>query len=147
MSALTPVLKHLYQNYAVVLPPARQADLDTAAAFFSKHKGYKLPQDYLSFLALTDGLSWNGLQLYPLNERLNETETVKYPGLMQVNLAQTNAALKDVVTVGSFLEELIIYHPRKKEYQVWDRFTYTPIYAFSEFVDVLSFYARDLLEK
>lgn len=147
MSALNHVLKQLYQNYAVVLPPARQNELDEANAFFKKHKGCDLPSDYLEFLAATDGMAWNGLQLYSLSERLNETETVKYFGVMQVNLKSENPALKNVVVVGSFLEELIVYHPKKKEYQVWDRFTYTPIYAFSEFVDVLSFYARGLLEK
>lgn len=147
MTTLNQVLKAMYRNYAVVFPPVDARKLAEANKFLEKKMGFPLPYDYHEFLSATDGLVWNGLQIAPLSDRYNDSQTFRYKGVMQLNLRPQNEFMKSFIWIGSYLEELIVYRPGEMCYQIIDRYTYETIYSFKSILDVLTFYAKALLEK
>lgn len=148
MRTLVQVLKKVYQDYAIIYPPAESAEIDSV--YFSLlQNGYgRLASDYRTFLMMTDGLFWNGLELFATREHERNNGAHFHRGILQMqSIFAANALLKKKIILGISPEELIAYDAARKEYQIIDRYSYTIFVKFPGFSDILYFYVRNVIDK
>lgn len=147
MKLLKQLLKKMYQNYAVMFPGIDALEAQKASVVLVKSGLPQIPADYVYFLTLTNGLNWNGLELFSLNEQDRDQGAFKHTGIMQsFQIQMDNPLLKKKLILGMAPEELIVYYPAQDEYQILDRFTYKVVVKLPRFFDVLYFYAGSLVE-
>ncbi|MBR5130368.1 MAG: hypothetical protein IKV03_04005 [Alphaproteobacteria bacterium] len=147
MKLLKQLLKRMYHDYAVMFSGIDAKQAQQASVLLRKSGVPQIPTDYIVFLTLTDGLSWNGLELYSLSEHERDNGSFKYVGLLQSFDEQSqNPLLKNKLILGQAPEELIAYYPVQNEYQILDRYTYQVILKLPRFFDVLYFYTGHLTE-
>ena len=147
MKLLKQLLKRMYHDYAVMFPGLDVKRIQQASLLLRKAGSPQIPSDYVAFLTLTDGLSWNGLELYSLSEHERDNGAFKHIGLLQSYDEQSqNPLLKKKLIIGQAPEELIAYYPIQNEYQILDRYTYQVILRLPRFFDVLYFYTGHLTE-
>lgn len=147
MSLLKSILKKMYHDYAIVFPGLDPMEAQRASVVLMKSNVPKIPSDYVQFLSMTDGLSWNGLTLFSLNDHEREQGAFVHPGIMQqFGMYVSNPLLEKKLVLGMAPEELIVFYPAQNEYQILDRYTYGVIIKLPRFYDVLYFYAGCLME-
>lgn len=148
MRVLTQVLKKIYQDYAIIYPPAEQIEVHTIASMLLQNNQGCLPSDYRDFLMMTDGLFWNGIEFFSTREHERDNGSFYHRGLLPIQLKYSNnALLKNKIILGIAPEEIIAYDSFRKEYQIIDKYSYTVFVKFPHFADVLYFYVRNLLDK
>ena len=83
---LTRILNTLKKDDAVFFDPVDERSLRFISSLLSSHRFPPVPVDYIALLKQTDGLSWNGVELY--GTRANDRESAGYtlPGLIEANL-------------------------------------------------------------
>lgn len=134
---LSSVLQKLHDNYAVLFPAIDSRSVQQASVTLVKSGVSPIPLDYVSFLTQTNGLSWNGNELFSLNNIEREKGAFYHPGIMQhFGFCQNNPIMKKKLLLGFGLESLFIYDGIDKQYAVLDRYTYKTIMTFPT---VLSF--------
>lgn len=139
MSELKKCLKCLYENYAIVFPPVDAKTVQQASVKLVKSGVTPIPLDYVSFLSLTNGLSWNGMELFSLNNIERAKGAFHHPGIMDnFSFCQNNALMKRKLLLGYGWETLIVYDFAQKEYQLVDRYTYRVILSFPTFIEFLN---------
>lgn len=142
------ILKCLYEHYAVVFPPIEPKEALQASVKLVKAGVSSIPTDYVSFLSATNGLVWNGITLFSLNQIEREKGAFFHPGIMQNYVfCQNNPTMKRKLLLGWGWETIIVYDSNLKEYQILDRYTYAPIAGYSNFLDFLHTLVKPLLEK
>ena len=148
MKLMKQLLKRMYHDYAVMVHGLELISIQRANVSLVKAGVPQIPSDYAAFLNLTDGLYWNGLELYALNERERENGAFKHTGIIQNHETYvSNPLLKKKLIIGEAPEEFIAYYAPQNEYQILDRHTYKVILKLPRFFDVLYFYAGDLMNK
>jgi len=147
MKLLKQLLKRMYHDYAVMFPGVDMIKIQQASVVLRKADLPQIPLDYATFLTMTDGLSWCGLELYSLNEHERDNGAFKHIGLLQSYEEQAqNPLLKKKLVIGQAPEELIVYYGGQNEYQILDRYTYRVILKLPRFFDVLYFYTGHLTD-
>ena len=138
---LNTILNNMYQTYALVFPPAKIMDIQRTSIQLVKQGLIQIPNDYIQFLSVTDGLNWNGVEFFSINE--HERKDSVFPNLLLFPY-QSSQNLKSVypksLILGFAPEHFILYEASKKEYIVVDRYTFAPIVKLPRFADVLYFY-------
>ena len=144
--SIQTIVNTLYQNYAQVFAAAEMMDIQRTSIALVKKGWVQIPSDYIQFLRLTDGLSWNGLELFSIKEHERRDCVFGQPTLLNY---QTENSLKTLfpkaLIIGRATEELIIYRTDLKEYHILDRYTYDPIIKLPRLTDVLHFYGESVL--
>lgn len=137
----------MYHDYAVMFPGVDMIKIQQASVVLRKADLPQIPLDYATFLTMTDGLSWCGLELYSLNEHDRDNGAFKHIGLLQSYEEQAqNPLLKKKLIIGQAPEELIVYYGAQNEYQILDRYSYRVILKLPRFFDVLYFYTGHLTD-
>jgi len=145
MSELNKCLKALYENYAVVFPPIDPKVAQQASVKLVKSGVPPIPLDYVSFLAATNGLSWNGIELFALSNIERNKGAFYHPGILDnFQFCQHNALMKKKLLLGLGWEWILAYDFMKKEYQQMDRYTYTTIRSFPTFLDFLQYTVQSI---
>ena len=140
MSELNKCLKILYENYAVVFPPIDPKVAQQASVKLVKSGVPPIPLDYVSFLAATNGLSWNGTELFSLSKIERNKGAFYHPGILDnFQFCQNNALMKKKLLLGAGWELLLVYDFVKKEYQQLDRYTYAVVRSFPSFLAFLQY--------
>ena len=138
---LNTVLNNMYQTYALVFPPAEIMDIQRTSISLVKQGLIQIPNDYIQFLSMTDGLNWNGLEFFSIHE--HERKDCVFPTI-QLSSYQKQQGLKSLfpksLILGFSPEQFILYEANKKEYSIIDRYTFAPVIKLPRFVDVLYFY-------
>ncbi len=148
MKLLKQLLKRMYHDYAVMFPGVEMVKVQQASVVLRKADLPQIPMDYATFLTMTDGLSWCGLELYSLNEHERDNGAFKHTGLLQSYEEQAqNPLLKKKLVIGQAPEELIVYYGAQNEYQILDRYSYRVILKLPRFFDVLYFYTGHLTDR
>ena len=148
MKLMKQLLNRMYHDYAIMVHGLDLKEIHQANVSLVKAKVPSIPSDYAVFLTLTDGLYWNGLELYALNEREREKGAFKHTGIVQnYETYLSNPLLKKKLIIGEAPEEFIAYYAPQNEYQILDRYTYKVILKLPRFFDVLYFYASNLIDK
>ena len=140
MSELNDCLKCLSDNYAVFFPAIETKTAQQASVKLVKSGVPPIPLDYVSFLAKTNGLSWNGVTLFSLENIERNKGAFFHPGIMQnFQFSHNNPIMKKRLLLGWGWETLLVYDFLKKEYALLDRFTYDLVFSFPTFVDFLKY--------
>lgn len=144
--SIQTIVNTLYQNYAQVFAPAEMMDIQRTSITLVKKGWIQIPADYIQFLRLTDGLSWNGLELFAIKEHDRRDSVFGQPTLLAY---QEEHSLKDILPkaliLGRGTEELVVYRGDLKEYHILDRYTYDPVIKLPRLTDVLHFYGESVL--
>ena len=86
--------------------------------------GIDLPEDYAAFLALSNGLEWNGTLFYATERRAESADRPFRFGLLEVNLEHRGSAvLGKLLALGESDMDMYIYDPSRREYRIIDRFS------------------------
>ncbi|MGN0919585.1 MAG: hypothetical protein ACI4OR_02350 [Alphaproteobacteria bacterium] len=138
---LNTVLNNMYQAYALVFPPASIMEIQRTSIQLVKQGLIQIPADYIQFLSLTDGLNWNGLELFSIGQ--HERKDCVFPNLQLLPYQKTQE-LKPLfpksLILGIGPEHFILYEAPKKEYVLLSRYTFVPVVRLPRFADVLYFY-------
>ena len=73
------------QPGAVTFPSAPEGELKKVQNYLASRNFGILPEDYLEFLRLTDGLSFNGIELYGSQPHFRESKNYTFPDLVSIN--------------------------------------------------------------
>lgn len=147
MAVLKQLLKKMYHDYAVMFPGVDMKEVQKASVSLVKGGSIQIPSDYAEFLGLTDGLAWNGLDLFSLSEHDRNGGEFKHTGILQnYQTYLENPLLKKKMVLGTAPEELIVYYGPQNEYQILDKNSYNVIIKLPRFFDVLYFYGSGLME-
>lgn len=148
MRILHQVLKKIYQESAVFFPPAKYADIHMVNTILTRTGLAPLPQDYMNLLLLTNGLFYNGLELFATTEHEREKGAFFHRSIPQMQrLYSDNPIINNKIFLAQAPEEFVLYDFKKKEYILLDRYTYTTVARFPLFLDVLYFFVRSTIEK
>ena len=138
---LNTVLNNMYQTYAMVFPPAQIMDIQRVSISLVKQGLIQIPNDYIQFLTMTDGLNWNGLELFSIHE--NERKDCVFPSYQLLPYQSTQnlkALFPKSLILGFSPEHFILYEAPRKEYTIVSRYTYAPVIKLPRLADVFYFY-------
>lgn len=138
---INTILNNMYQHYALVFPPAELMEIQRVSIQLVKQGLIQIPNDYIQFLEITDGLSWNGLELFSIYEQERKDSVFPSVQLLSYQARQNLKGLfpKSLV-LGFAPEQLILYEAPKKAYTIVDRYTYEPVVQLPRLADILYFY-------
>lgn len=147
MAILKQLLKKMYHDYGVMFKGVDVKEVQKASVSLVKDGVPQIPADYAEFLSLTNGLAWNGVDLFALSEHDRNQGAFKHTGILQHYKTQLeNPLLKKKLVLGTAPEELIVYYAPQNEYQILDRNSYRVIIKLPRFFDVMYFYGGNLME-
>lgn len=147
MKLIRQFLKAMYTDGAVVFPAVPMLTIQKACMELVKNKVPKIPNDYISFLTEVNGLYYQGVYLFGLNEQEREKGAFMHPGIMQNYVRYSkNPTLQGTIVIGLGHEELIAYCAAAKEYRLISNYDFQIILRFPRFIDVLYHYMGDLLD-
>ena len=138
---MNTLLNNMYQNYASLFPPVTLTDIQRVSIQLVKQGLVQIPSDYIQFLEITDGLSWNGLELFSIYE--HDRKDSVFPSVQLLSY-QGSQHLKSLfpksLILGVAMEYFVLYDSLKKEYLLVNRYTYEPVIKLPRLADVLYFY-------
>lgn len=148
MRVLHQVLKKIYQDYAIFFPPAKLSEIQKVNTLLIQSGLHSLPQDYVDFLMMTDGLFHNGLELFATKEHEREKGSFFHRSILQMQkLYSQNPLVNTKIMLATAPEEFVLYDFTKKEYQIMDRHSYTVFLKFPNLLDVIYYYTKPVIEK
>ncbi len=148
MRILHQVLKKIYQDYAVFFPPAKLNEIQKINIQLSQSGLSSLPQDYIDFLMLTDGLFHNGLEMFSTISHERDKGAFFHRSIIQMHkLFSQNPNMKNKIMLAQAPEEFVLYDLQRKEYQLMDRYSYTVFLKFPNLLDVIYYYTKPVLDK
>ena len=148
MRVLHQVLKRIYQDYAVFYPPVDAHEIQMVNNALVQDGLAALPQDYMNFLMMTNGLFYNGLEMFATREHEREKGAFFHRAIVQMQRFYTsNPALNGKILLAQAPEEFVLYDFKRKEYQIMDRYSYGVFLKLPNLLDVFYYYAKPTIEK
>lgn len=104
-------------------PPAIPRDINSLRERARSELGVDVPDEYVAFLRLHDGLDWNGLVIYASHTTpIADDARYSIQGLVEANLAWREAEPhKDFLFFGESGVDIYCLHVSRREYQITDR--------------------------
>ena len=116
------IIQNLKKDIAVTFEPADIRAIKFASSMLKSHGFVEIPAEYIEFLKISDGLIWNGLELYGTKAYEREEKAYSFPGIIDANMDFMGfEALFNKIIVGKASEELIVYSFTEKRWQCIDR--------------------------
>ena len=144
MLLMKKLLNKLYENHAEIFKPVPEMDLRALRMQMAKDKMIPLPPDYLQFLTLTDGLLYNGLRFFGVKTHEREQSNYSFPSLLEVNKDfYSRNRRNDFLIIGEKDEDLLIYSPDKRTYQITDKLDLVADLDLPRFFDVMYFFTQE----
>ena len=142
---LSRILETLKKDGAAFFPAADERSLRFASSMLSSHRMPAIPMDYITLLKQTDGLSWNGVELYGCRANDREEKGYTLPGLIEANLDfSTIESMHGKLVLGRASEELFVYDALDQRYHILDRLDLTESASFSSFSEVIYLFVDEL---
>ena len=143
MLLMKKLLNRLYQDHAQIFNPVSQDDLRALRMQMAKDKMVAIPAEYLKFLTLTDGFIYNGLRFFGVKSHEREKAVYTYPSLIDVNKDFYNRnRRKDILILGEKDEDLLVYSPTQKTYQIMDKIDLIADLELPRFFDLVYFFTQ-----
>lgn len=142
---LTRILNTLRKDNGTFFDPVDERSLRFISSLLSSHRFPPVPIDYIALLKQTDGLSWNGVELY--GTRANDREALGYtlPGLIEANLEfQQAAPMRGKLLLGRAAEELFVYDSIDQKYHIINRLDFSDSCSFPTFSEALYLFVDEL---
>lgn len=142
---LKRILQKLSDNEAIMFPPEPAFELrELNEKLVNKHFA-KIPDDYAKVLKVTDGLIWDGFELYGVKNK-NRTDYV-YPSIEDVNWDVNYAkVLENKVIVGKTAEAFMLFDADTSRYHVVNRIDFMTIDTFSNLADAMFLFTEELFK-
>ena len=116
------VIEALKEDIAVTFDGADTKALKNTDAALTSHSFPTLPKEYAEILKITDGLIWNGIELYGTKSYERELKGYTIPGIVDVNMDFMGFdALSGKLIVGRMPEELLVYSASDSLWGCMDR--------------------------
>lgn len=135
-------LKTQLADYGLVLqPPSTEKDIDDLRLRSQKELGVDVPEEYASFLRVTNGLDWNGLLVFAHNTAPNSNDRKKtIQGFVDANLDHRSLEeKKSLLIFAESGDDLYSYDTKTKEYRLIDHITLDQIESFASFDKMISY--------
>lgn len=148
MMLLKRLLSKIYRVGAVMFQPAKEDDIRLLRLTLGRHKLPTLPMDYIQFLNLTDGMLWNGMQFYGVHSHKRDNLGYTFPSLLEVNMDYlARKRCQNFLVLGEVDEDLIVYAPKEKTYQLVDKMDLQAELNLPRFFDVVYLFSEDLVKE
>lgn len=134
-------------NNIIYLPPAKDAQIDFVSAMLKNDGFAPVPQDYIDFLKLTNGICSGILEFFGTEKIKRADYNYNFPNLIDANeifKKSENPLMKNSVLLGYNLLNAIIYDNDEKLYKIVNRIFFTPVKSFITFKDVLNEIIKNL---
>lgn len=142
---LSRIMDTVRKDGAAMFPPADDRSLRFVSSMLSSRRMAPIPTHYAAVLKFSDGMSWNGVELFGTSSIERREMGYVLPSLIDVNLAYDNYEfLKGKIILGRAAEELFIYDARQKKYFIVDRLDFSPSASFAIFSEALYLFVDDL---
>lgn len=143
MQAYTELLKQVEQQASkygeAMQPPATSAMLDKLKDDAKKELGADVPNDYLTFLSIMNGIDWNGMSIYSCADTISADSVRSHmPGFIETNLIHRDVVEKgQIIVLGEDSLDIYVYDPKTEEYQSRDRTSLDIMESFETFNDLM----------
>ena len=142
---LNRILETLKKDNAVMFIPADDKAIRFTSSMLNSHYFSPIPPNYISLLKFSDGLIWNGVELF--GTRSHEREKYGYilPGIIEMNLDFLGYEFfTGKVILGRVAEELFVFDARERKYLIIDRLDFAVSSSFVNFSEALYLFVDDL---
>ncbi len=144
MKLIHKILKKMHDNYAVFFQGADALAIQKLSVGLIKAGFAKIPPEYAAFLQETDGLFYNGLELYGVTPHERNRGAFFHTSLQAAaNANQHNPVLKGRLIIGNAPEMTIIFNPQTAQYELLNRYTYETLLQLPRFFDLLYYFCPD----
>ena len=144
MKLIHKILKQMHENFAVFFPPSDAITIQKLSVALVKNGFSKIPADSVSFLQETDGMAYNGLELYGIQLHERDNGSFYHTSLITASENQIqNPLLKGKLIIGNAPEILIVYNAQNKQYELVCRYTYATLLQLPRFFDVLYYFCPE----
>jgi len=140
---LKRILQKLTDNNAIMFPPVPMEELKIVNNTLKTHNLAEIPTAYAKLLTVTDGLIWDGMELYGLYKKTRKDYA--FSDILHLNLEiKETGAIKNKVIIGKTAEAFIVYDADLEKYNVLNRIDFEIIDSFSNLSDALYLYVEPL---
>ncbi len=147
MGLLKKLLKKIYRVGAVMFHPAKEEDIRLLRVTLGRRKLPNLPADYAQFLTLTDGMLWNGMQVYGVYSHKRDSLGYTLPSLLEVNMDYLERKRgKNFLVLGNVEEDLIVYNSKEKTYQLVDKIDLQTELSLPRFFDLIYLFSEAIVQ-
>lgn len=148
MLLLKKLLNKLYKMSAFLFPAAKEDELKFLQESLKKQSMPALPNEYISFLKLSDGMTWNGLRFFGAKPYKRDEQGYTFPSLLEIN---TDYWQRDrgfqLLIIGEADEQLIVYSKNAKMYQLINKMDLTAELNLPRFFDIVYYFAEDYIKQ
>lgn len=142
---LSRILNTLKKDGGTFFPPVDERSLRFISSLLSSHRFPPVPLDYIALLKQTDGLSWNGVELYGTRANDREAQGYTLPGLIEANLEFAKAPpMHGKLLLGRAAEELFVYDSMDQQYHIINRLDFLVSCTFPTFSEALYLFVDEL---
>ncbi len=136
--AIKDLFDRIYETDALIVKPALGWELARCQEDLHKIGAPELPADYIEFLEIANGISWNGFEFFGTYQ-----VTVKKSGYTLNDIVSANTdwhgrkmGLKGLLVLGRFDDDLYVYHSGNHGYLAVDSLSLAPIDRFRSFSEL-----------
>ncbi|OPZ78638.1 MAG: hypothetical protein BWY78_00478 [Alphaproteobacteria bacterium ADurb.Bin438] len=132
------ILATLRKDNAITFAPADDKSIRFVGTMLASHKFANIPAEFIEFLKITDGLIWNGFEIYGTRAIDREDLGYTFPGLIEANLNFLNDDyLKGKLLLGKISEEIFVYNGLEHKFMVMDRINFIVNSVHSSFSEMV----------
>jgi len=121
-------------------PPAKAAELRRLKQEALDQLGYELPEDYVDFLEIVDGLDYDGVVLFGSSTKpLVDKPDIELEGFIEANerMRKDLEGADQYIFFGTDNDEVLAFSFEKQEYLILDEVSFDPFesyYSYSQLV-------------
>ncbi|MDD2246078.1 MAG: YrhA family protein [Proteiniphilum sp.] len=128
--SIKDIILRLYE-YALVNPPATDKDIDKCNNRLIKINAPQLPDDFVAFLQICNGMQYNGMQIFSTKQN----EIIHFTAQNRIYYERFDE-INDLIFFGRIDDDLYTYNAQMQKYQardicsfdIWDEYN-----SFDEF--------------
>lgn len=124
----------------ITFPASAGNDIIRVNKFLAEHDFAVIPEEYLQFLKLSNGLSYNGIEFFGTINHYREEKKYTFPDLIATNMHYEGYAFfNNKIIIGRISENLMFYDKITENYAIADRLTLRSrreVTSFGELLDI-----------
>lgn len=137
----------LNKKYFIYFPQATSQQIESASKQLEELNIPKIPEDYENFLKNSNGLSYNGLELFGTEDYPREEKKYIFPSLLSSNRDFINYEFFiQKLIIGITSENFIIYDNITKNYALTDAISLHIIEEYHSFNELIKFLLKQYYE-
>lgn len=125
----------------ITFPSSADNDIIRVNKFLVEHDFSAIPEEYLHFLKLSNGLSYNGIEFFGTINHYREEKKYTFPDLIATNMHYEGYAFfNNKIIIGRISENLMFYDKTTENYAIADRLTLRSRREVSTFDELLEIF-------